>query len=78
MTDLIAAMEELLRQGGDSEYMTRRELQRATGLSLGKIMDRLHDLNEAGRLEISWVDRITIDGRANKIPAYRLKGSEGE
>jgi DNA-binding transcriptional regulator PaaX len=59
--------------GGDAGALTIRELVERTGLSTDRVRTKLHGLQNAGRLEVCRVLRMTLDERTQLVPAYRLK-----
>lgn len=60
-------------QGGG---LTCRELCRITGMSLYKVNQLLHVLNDSGRLVVTRGYRTSIAGGSNSVPLYALKAAE--
>ena len=53
-------------------FKTTKELMRQTGYSHKQVLQRLHTLDDEGRLEASDVITTNISGRGQSVPAYRL------
>lgn len=73
-SDLIEAL--LAAQAPDAQgggALSVRELMTQTGLSEKGVRKRLWKLLDAGRLECQLVGKPTLDGRTQKVPAYRLR-----
>ena len=53
-------------------FKTAKELMATTGYSHKIVLERLHRLNDQGRLESGDVLTTNISGRRQSVPAYRL------
>lgn len=71
--DLIEAVLQAQADQGPAGALTIRDLVKRTGRTDTTIRTKLHELREAGRLEVLQVRRATLDGRVQPVPAYRLK-----
>ena len=56
--------------------LTMRELIGQTGLSDKRLRDRLHQLQDEGRLDVRVLLKRSLDGKLVRVPGYRLKVSE--
>lgn len=57
----------------DAQGFTRAELCEATGLSDETVLGRLRELSRQGKLDVGRKRILSIDGRGNYVPAYRIK-----
>jgi len=56
----------------NSQALTSREIQAKTGRQRKSIQDDLRELIDDGQVECVWVERKRIDGKIQKVPAYKL------
>jgi hypothetical protein len=61
----------------DDGFKTAKELEKSSGMGRKWITDRLSDLKEAGLLEVGLKEIENLSGTTRKVPAYRVKSSEG-
>lgn len=75
MAEIIEALVELMKRQPEASggWLRSAEIQKALGLSHKTTMKYLHELNDAGRLETSYVATRAITGYETRSPAYRLK-----
>lgn len=72
-TELLAALAEAeASDAGPDDAFTVAELAERTGVSVLAMRARIGALVRAGRVESVRVTRPAMDGRAARVPAYRL------
>lgn len=59
--------------GGPAEARTGPELQREFGIGEKRLRNALRLFNEAGRLEVHRVARMSLAGAQVLVPAYTIK-----
>jgi hypothetical protein len=77
-TDLEAIVAQLTGKGKkgkavDDGFRTTEQLMHETGLTREKILNMLHVLSQADRLESKKIETENIFGARQKTPAYRVK-----
>lgn len=65
----------LIPEGAGS---TTRELSKLLGIGTSAVLTRLHQMKEDGRLAVVRKRVESIDGRAQLVPAYRLKNKQAD
>jgi len=69
-------LDELLRELGDiepgDEYRTSREWAELLGVGEDRAKRVLHKARQAGRLRVTRVSRMAIDGTRRSVPVYAI------
>lgn len=77
---LVQALQDALTTNLDKRngFMTSRELMKELHCTHKRLLDRLHLLDDEGRLEIEDVTIKNLAGRNQSVPAYRLMSKNGD
>ncbi len=71
--EILAEFEAILAVQEDQEgYLTAEEFCEMMGLGKVAVQRRLRVVQQAGRLAVAKVQRMSIDGRLMRTPAYRI------
>ena len=70
--ELLDALASASRGVGPEDARTVAEIREDTGFSREKVMAALHASRKAGRLVLHHVERVGIDGRRARVPAYTI------
>ena len=74
MAEIVNEIIDIMKQQTDNDgFMRREEICTALGVSIQTAMKYIHQLNDAGRLEIAKVPHRCITGHVVHTWAYRLK-----
>lgn len=68
-------LKELNERANIDDGLTRKEIEKATGMKKYWVLEQLHELNNSDRLIVVSKKIRAIDGRTLTVPAYRLKGN---
>jgi len=62
----------VLAEGNGGGWYTARQLCRSLRLTNTAVMNRLHRLHDAGKIEVGRTQHVDIAGRVTTVPAYRF------